>query len=155
MAQDRNPGPNHTIVPERTYVRQKGLKQHLKAYLKNNHMTTKTAIMAKPKQKNPKFRVHPGLSIRSTELRSRIKNRSIQLDDEGQYTLDQTMHEAMSMSKPERVNMAIRNSERINELQMELQYAEKTRNKADQERINKDLKELEELRNKEKNQPKP
>lgn len=30
MAQDQNPAPNHTRVPERTNVRQVVLKQHLK-----------------------------------------------------------------------------------------------------------------------------
>lgn len=116
--------------------------------------TTKTAVKTTGKRKDPKFRVHPKLSITGKDLMSRIKNRSIILEDNGQYTLDETMHEATMLSKPEIVNKAIRNNERIQQIKARIESNEQLKTKEARERIKKDLEELEQLR-KQANQSKP
>lgn len=110
-------------------------------------MTTKTtAKKATGKQKDPRFRVHPGLSIKGTELRSRIKNRSILFDPNGQYSMDTEILETMKLSKPEILNKAMRNQEYIEDLQRKIEKANQEKNKSEMKKLQDELTELRKLK---------
>lgn len=117
-------------------------------------MTTKTVPKLTGKKINPKFRVHPGLSVTGLQLRQRIKNRSITPGVDGQYSMDIIHHQTSMLSKPEIINKAIENRERIHNLQQQIEAATKAKDKAKQAKLRKDLEELETLR-KQKPDPKP
>lgn len=78
-------------------------------------------MTTKPKyKKNPKYRVIPGLTPNGKELMQRLKNRSIVLEDNGDYSLDQEMDEARRLTKSDLRNKTNENKAKIDGLQKKI-----------------------------------
>lgn len=87
-------------------------------------MTTQTN---KSKEKDPRFRVVPGLTIRSDELKARIKNRSIRINpNSGRYSLDENIDGLRRMNRTDVIHQAQKNANVINSLKTKLENAPKS-----------------------------
>lgn len=135
-----------TILSTRTPRRSaESLKTAFKTNSNITNMTTKRTAKKATKQKNPKYRVLPGLSITGHELRSRIKNNSITLQEGTDYSLDETYTTASRLSKNEVLQKARENQEQINRTKENLENSAKQREKDAREKERKELEELRKL----------
>lgn len=81
-------------------------------------------IESRKKPKDPKYRVHPNLSIRGKELLTRIKSRNIKLDNSGQqYIMDEEILKLSRMNKKDVINEHREGAQKINSLKNKLQNA--------------------------------
>jgi len=72
------------------------------------------------KQKNPKFRVVPNLSLKGPEIMRRLKNRSLNLEHGGQYSIDEEIQASLKLDKVELKNKARENAQKIADLAKKL-----------------------------------
>jgi len=72
--------------------------------------------------KTNKFKVIPNLSLKGKEIQSRLQNRSLILNGNQQYSLDDKIDEARRMSKLDILNERIKLQKSISNMQKSLQH---------------------------------
>lgn len=78
--------------------------------------TVKQPLKQTAKQKDPKFRVIPNLSLKGKDIATRLKNRTLKIDTDGQYSLEAEIDETRRMSKLDISRKAVENNKKINSL---------------------------------------
>lgn len=73
-----------------------------------------------PIKKDPKFRVIPNLSLKGKDIAMRLKNRTLRIDSDGQYSLEAEIDETRRMSRLDLARKAQENNKKINILQKTL-----------------------------------
>lgn len=141
IAYNGNSDQKGTGVPKRAEARQNALKRHLKAiiFLTQNHTTmsnTKSSEKInltpkriglgraiKPRPKNPKHIVHPGLSLTGREINQRLKNKSIlpRPNDPRSYSTDPLIDATRRMSRADAARAMLDNQVKINRMKAQLE----------------------------------
>lgn len=80
-------------------------------------MSTETA----KKPKSNRFKVIPNLSLTGKDILTRLRNRSLTLNQGGQYILDEKIDQVRRMSKIDIAREALSNQKKINNLNQKLQ----------------------------------
>lgn len=118
IAQDRRKSGANGIVPKSLKAQHRAIKLLTGA----THKTTKMSKTIK-QQKKPEnqFRVIPNLSLKGKDILTRLKNKSLKLDHEGQYSIQEEIDATRRMSKLDIMDKAQQNKKSIDELNKKIQ----------------------------------
>lgn len=89
-------------------------------------MTTKTKAKEATKQRDPKFRVIPNLSLRGKDIMTRYKNGTLRMTLEGQYSINEKIDESRRMTKQDIINAARDNNSKIEGYKLNLEKLKQT-----------------------------